>query len=203
MVIKFKENSSFSDVYSVSAPTKYENELLDIYLMDNDKLYQEHHALVCNEDPAHICSVEYKGKPSHMTEARHTRQYESKYSRNIGLFDIIKNGKQVKWFDKLFYVISLKTPESSQIIGHFEVYWDGDQIVQFAVYVNKKFCSRGYGTLATKSVLELVKEHMQVKKVIYECNDNNIGSYSIPEHLGFIKNKSSYPDACSYSLDLN
>lgn len=208
MPTKFKENSSLNDVLSISSLTKQENELLVVQLMDNDKLYQDHHKLVCSEDPAYICSVVYRGKPEHMTEGRHSSQYGAKFGRNTYLLDEIKKGKVVTQFERLFYAIILRKPNdqdssSDQIIGHFEIYTDGDQKVQFGIYVNKNFSSKGYGTLTAKLVLEFVEKHMQVKKVIYECNDDNIGSCHVPENTGFTKGKPPCPGACSYSKDLN
>jgi RimJ/RimL family protein N-acetyltransferase len=203
---KFKENSSLTDVFSISSPTKQENEVLVLYLMDNNKLYEEHHALVCSEDPAYICSVEYKGKPASMTKGRHTWQYGSKFDRNMTLLSQIKNGKVLK-FDRLFYAIMLRKMDdngvsSDQIIGHFEIYDEGSQKVQFAVYINKSFSSKGYGTLAAKLGLGLVEKHMQVKQVVYECNDDNIGSCHIPENTGFTKGQFRYYDTCFYTKDL-
>lgn len=75
------------------------------------------------------------------------------------------------------------------IIGNISMRQHGKEAAELAIFIDKSFSGKGYATEAIKTILKIITNCVDVKKVDYTYDRPNIGSGKVAEKSGFKINK--------------
>lgn len=127
------------------------------------------------------------------------------FSRNYDLIAELEFEQETnKPSDNLFVDMMLYgIYKNDELIGDILLYTedeDEDIAIHIGLLIKQSESGKGYGTEATKLLLEIVKEYIDIENVYYECSKENIGSIRIAEKLKFLRRENKENDDLHYYI---
>ena len=166
------------DGFTLADMKTFSTKRLEISVLLEDEDYETLLALgKANLKDDYIKSL-YAQKPENVYEDTIDWQMSAKFSRNQDLF---RKPNQTN-AARLYYAVRLN--DTREIIGTFEIY--GVNPLEFGLFIDKAKSHQGFGTEVLNAGIQLVSDKTTAKKVIWECNADNVGSTNVAKKCGFI-----------------